>query len=87
MSPWIPKQECKYVNVITGLKTVYGTVWWRRSLFTNFSKPILADVNIHVQYYTKQNVTRSTHYIYNWQKQKYIRTYNATEINEYYPII
>ena len=38
---------------------------------------------------TKRN-KRHTHYIYNWQKQKYIRTYNATginEYNEYYPII
>jgi len=26
----------------------------RRSLFTNFSKPIPANVNIQVQYYTKQ---------------------------------
>jgi len=30
----------------------------RRSLFTNCSKPIMAHVNIQVQYYTKQNITR-----------------------------
>jgi len=29
-----------------------------RRLFTNFSKPIPAHVNIQVQYYTKQNLTR-----------------------------
>jgi len=49
---------------------------YRRSLFT-----ISAHVNIQVQYYTKRN-KRHTHYIYNWQKQKYIRTYNVTGINE-----
>ena len=36
----------------------------RRSLFTNFSKPTPAHVNIQVQYYTKQNVTRGIHTTY-----------------------
>ena len=36
----------------------------RRSLFTTFSKAILVHVTIHVQYYTKQNVTRGIHTTY-----------------------
>ena len=44
----------------------------RRSLFTNFSKPIPAHVNIQVQYYTKQNVTRGIHTTYITGKSKNI---------------
>ena len=42
-------------NITSGSHGCYLSRTWR-SLFTNFSKPILAHVNIHVQYYTKQNM-------------------------------
>jgi len=44
------------------ISDVSRRIW--RSLFTNFSKPIPAHVNIQVQYYTKQNVTRGIHTTY-----------------------
>jgi len=50
---WVSPSQVEYdTNVYTYV--FYHFLW--RSLFTNFSKPILAHVNIHVQYYTKQNV-------------------------------
>ena len=63
----------------------------RRSVFTNFSKPILAHMNIHVQYYTKQNVTRGIYTTYKTGKGKNIYGHTITtginEYNEYCPII
>ena len=40
------------------IENIFTIIEYRRSLFTIFSKPIPAHVNIQVQYYTQQNITR-----------------------------